>query len=111
VPASTSGTAKFYRRDGIEACSQAGDSGSSYPDYRARSRQCYACHWPMNQQELKIDNPDDSTCSQTLKIDTGLVIGLGVLIVILLVIILAWVVDNDTHFLEKISLRLAPMRF
>ena len=61
---------------------------------------------------MKIDNPDDSTYSQTLKIDTGLIIGLGILFVILLVIILAWMMDNDIRFLENIRpLHFVPLRF
>ena len=51
-----------------------------------------------NPQELKIDDPNDSTYPRELKIDTGLIIGLGILFIVLLVIILAWMIDNDTRF-------------
>jgi hypothetical protein len=63
-------------------------------------------------QELKIDNPNGSTYPQALQIDIGLIIGLAILFIILLVIVVAWMMDNDIRFLENIrQLHFVPLRF
>jgi hypothetical protein len=63
-------------------------------------------------QELKIGNPNGSTYPQALKIDIGLIIGLAILFIILLVIVVAWMMDNDIRFLENIRpLHFVPLRF
>jgi len=71
-------------------------------------------------QELKIDNPNDITSNlqndspypQALKIDIGLIIGLAISFIILLVIVVAWMMDNDIRFLENIRpLHFVPLRF
>ena len=63
-------------------------------------------------QALKIDNPNGSTYPQELKIGIGLIIGVAILFSILLVIVLAWMMDNDIRFLENIRpLHFVPVRF
>jgi hypothetical protein len=63
-------------------------------------------------QALKIDDPNDITHPQALKIDIGLIIGLAILFIILLVIVVAWMMDNDIRFLENIRpLHFVPVRF